>query len=123
MIGIGYPSSPSQGYVVTMVGNGDGNFSATGINTFTSLAESEYGATSGLAVADFNADGWPDLVVAEYGTLLGVLINNQNGTFTRLKPFHVGSVSAVTVGDFNHDGKTDLAFTYYLVMNIGYTFG
>ncbi len=40
------------------------------------------GKTLGVAVADFNNDGWPDLFVADDTVANVMLINNRDGTFT-----------------------------------------
>jgi hypothetical protein len=65
-----------------------------------------------VAVADFNGDGKPDLVVANrvnVGTL-SVLLGRGDGSFAAPVPYPVGGFPvAVAVGDFNGDGKPDLA--------------
>jgi hypothetical protein len=75
---------------------------------------------SGLAIADFNQDGKPDLAVAA-GTRVDVMLSNGDGTFTAApgSPVQVPSppyddfgspyVGPVTVGDFNHSGHPGLA--------------
>ena len=95
-----------------LVGNGDGTFQAA-VN---------YGAgryPSYLTVGDFNADGKPDLVVAngngmvEAGSVF-VLLGTGDGTFqlaaVNAASFSVGKNPGFIVeGDFNGDGKLDLA--------------
>jgi FG-GAP-like repeat/Abnormal spindle-like microcephaly-assoc'd, ASPM-SPD-2-Hydin len=83
--------SPS---LTTYLGNGNGTF-ATGVMA---------GATTGGQLADFNADGKLDLVVAG-----GVQLGNGNGTFQSLLTFPSGSLGGQVIGDFNGDGKLDLA--------------
>jgi hypothetical protein len=74
----------------------------------------------GLAIADFNQDGKPDLAVTgDVG--LYVMLNNGNGTFTSAlgSPVSIPSppyddlasprVAALTVGDFNNSGHPGLA--------------
>jgi hypothetical protein len=70
-----------------------------------------------LAVGDFNGDGKPDVVTANFGEQgqpgtgsVSVLPGNGDGTFQTPStlPFS-GSPIAVVTGDFNGDGKPDLA--------------
>ncbi len=74
----------------------------------------------GVAVGDFNGDGFPDIAVVNFGDYFDpagqvcVLPGNGDGTFRA--PVAGGCVSApddanVVVGDFNGDGKMDIAFT------------
>ena len=61
------------------------------------------------AVADFNADGWPDLVVSGYAGTVQVVLNGGDGTFTREDLANAYSTYDVQVGDFNGDGLPDIA--------------
>ena len=64
----------------------------------------------GLAAADFNGDGKPDLAVTNTldGTL-SALTGNGDGSFKRGGDFTLGGASASVAGaDFNHDGKMDV---------------
>ena len=68
----------------------------------------------GVAVADLNGDGKPDLVLANYirNGSVSVLMGNGNGTFGNAVNFSVGAYpTAVAVGEFTGDGKPDLAVT------------
>src|SRR5258708_39993372 len=57
--------------------NRDGTF--TDVTEKAGVAAGGYGM--GVAVGDYNADGWPDLYVTQYGRSI-LYHNNGNGTFT-----------------------------------------
>jgi hypothetical protein len=100
-------SSSSCGYVSIFLGNGDGTFQSTPINTPTSYNP---GATG---IGDFNGDGKLDLAVAEhFGTIsqIEILLGNGNGSFSPGSVYSVGSSpDSVAVADFRGNGKFDLA--------------
>jgi|HubBroStandDraft_6_1064221.scaffolds.fasta_scaffold00131_22 hypothetical protein len=101
----------TEGDVSLYLGRGDGSLKAPvhyatgGIYTW------------GLAIADVNGDGKPDLIVASecggsancYG-VVGVLFGNGDGTFQKVVPYASGGDGAVSVAvaDVNGDGKPDL---------------
>jgi hypothetical protein len=62
-------------------------------------------------VGDFNGDGHPDLVTANFNTNnVSILLGNGDGTFQAVVNYAVGqSPRAVLVGDFTGDGESDLA--------------
>lgn len=67
----------------------------------------------GIAVADLNKDGWPDIYVTnDYNEPDYVYINQKNGTFTeqsKLLLRHVSHFSmGVDIADFNNDGLPDI---------------
>ena len=72
-----------------------------------------------VAAADFNRDGKPDLVTANYdGNNVSVLISNGNGTFQTGVSYSVGTKpTSIAVGDFNGDAKLDLAVAGYSTYN------
>lgn len=81
---------------------------ASGYNAYTNytVASSPYS----VAVGDFNNDGYPDLVTANYNNgSVSVLLGKGDGTFGTPQTFTCGSYPiSVAVGDFNQDGKLDV---------------
>ena len=76
----------------------------------------------GVAVADLNRDGKPDIVVAngydgdQYGdSSVGVLLGNGDGTFQPAVTYTTGAVGSfaysVAIADINLDGKLDIVVT------------
>jgi len=77
----------------------------------------DYGPALGISTADFNADGWIDLYVANDGAPNQLWINQRNGTFTNTALLAGAAVSAegrlkasmgVDAGDFDEDGDDDV---------------
>ena len=67
-----------------------------------------------VAVADFDGDGKPDVVVANYhSSTVGVYLGTGAGAFsaTPLTTVTGAQPDSVTTGDFNGDGKPDIAVT------------
>ncbi len=80
------------------------------------------GTTPGaVAVGDFDANGSPDLAIADYGyeQNLRILLNDGSGRFRLApgSPLDVESGSLATA-DFNHDGIADLAVAGGLKLKI-----
>jgi FG-GAP-like repeat len=67
--------------------------------------------TFSSTVADFNADGWPDVFVARHWHPANLWLNNKDGTFS---PADVSYFQSITdrhdcrAGDFNKDSLKDL---------------
>ncbi len=61
-----------------------------------------------IQVADFNRDGWPDLVVCSLSNI-SILLNNGNGTFAQRVNFAVNETPGdLRVADFNQDRWPDI---------------
>jgi len=116
----GCDASSSCAGVIVKLGTGGGNL---GPDVFYAWGAQSLGE---LVAADFNSDGWLDIMVRDVnGSGLFLLRNNGDGTFqwvgaTRARQPFIGSF---TVGDFNHDGKIDLAQINCDRQNGGFPFG
>lgn len=85
----------------TLLGNGDGSF-RSGVGYVVS------GADAAVAIADFSADGKPDVAVASFSTV-AILVGNGDGTLQPSIDYAVGSDPRwMATADFNLDGKPDL---------------
>ena len=87
---------------------GPGSFALQNQQTFAAGSSSGFVATS-----DVNADGKPDLIIANdlagSAGAVSVLLGNGNGTFANRQTFAAGSNPYfVAVADVNGDGKLDL---------------
>ena len=103
-----------QGVVAVLLGNGDGTFQKAviyhsgGYNAF------------GLALADVNGDGRPDVIVTNEcattsctNSSVSILLGNGDGTFQKAVNYNSGGYSSfsVTIADVNGDGKPDVVVT------------
>jgi len=93
--------------------NHDGTF--TDVTDKAGVANERWGF--GLAVGDYDNDGWPDIYIANYGKNR-LYHNNHDGTFT-----DVAEQAGVTLGgwstgptwgDYDHDGLLDLFVPGYV---------
>jgi hypothetical protein len=93
--------------------NRDGTF--TDVTAAAGVANERWGF--GVAVADYDNDGWPDIYVANYGKNR-LYHNNHNGTFTdaaeKAGVTLGGWSTGPTWGDYDHDGLLDLFVPGYL---------
>jgi hypothetical protein len=92
------------GTVSVLMGNGDGTFGSkndfgTGLYPYS------------VAIADLNADGKPDLAVANANSnTISVLLGNGNGTFGTKSDYGTASgPRSVAIADLDGDGRRDLA--------------
>ncbi|WP_339925612.1 VCBS repeat-containing protein [uncultured Cyclobacterium sp.] len=89
--------------------NGDATFSD--VSKASGITLEGYGL--GLAIADFNDDNWPDIMVSnDYLSNDILYLNQKDGTFLNVagKVFQHTSYSAMgnDAADYNNDGKIDL---------------
>jgi enediyne biosynthesis protein E4 len=93
--------------------NHDGTF--TDVTEKAGLANERWGF--GVAIGDYDNDGWPDIYVANYGKNR-LYHNNHDGTFTdvaeRAGVVLGGWSTGPTWGDYDHDGLLDLFVPGYV---------
>src|SRR6202051_2562958 len=101
--------------------NKDGSF--TDVTEQAGLADAgdtNYGM--GVAVGDYDNDGYPDIYVTNFGKNI-LYHNNGNGTFTDVtaKAGVAAGSCSVSAGflDYDNDGKLDLFVTRYLDWSVG----
>jgi len=93
--------------------------------TFTDVTEKAGMANErwsfGVAVADYDNDGWPDIYVANYGKNR-LYHNNHDGTFSdvaeKAQVTLGGWSTGPTWGDYDHDGLLDLFVPGYLEFDV-----
>jgi hypothetical protein len=91
----------------------DGRF--TDVSAGSGLDVAGYGM--GVAIGDVNNDGWPDVLITEYGRIR-LFLNNGNGTFTDVTKESglentLWGTSACFV-DYDRDGWLDLVVVNYV---------
>src|SRR5438128_2681283 len=95
----------------------DGRF--TDVSTGSGLDIAGY--CTGVAIADVNNDGWPDVLVTQYGGLK-LFLNNGNGTFTDVS--REAGLDSVLWGmsacfvDYDRDGWLDLVVVNYVKYDV-----
>jgi hypothetical protein len=97
--------------------NHDGTF--TDVTDKAGVANERWGF--GVAVGDYDNDGWPDLYVSNFGKNR-LYHNNHDGTFTDVAEsagVALGTWSTgATWGDYDHDGYLDLFVPGYVKFDI-----
>ena len=98
---------PAGARIEVAHGDGSGGFTLKSISTFG------VSQPRGIAAADFNNDGRPDLAVTRPSDgRISILLNDGTGGFPAdgtTQSYVIGSQpSTVKAGDFNNDNKTDL---------------
>ena len=98
--------SPAQGTVQVLLGLGNGSF-------LPAVAYAAPAAMQALAIADFDTDGVPDVVVSSlFGNRLHVLLGAGDGTLGTAISGPLGDIANDLVAtDFDGDGRTDVAYT------------
>src|SRR6266850_1551599 len=93
--------------------NHDGTF--TDVTDKAGVANDRWGF--GVAVGDYDNDGWPDIYVTNYGKNR-LYHNNHDGTFTDVAEkagvILAGWSTGSTWGDYDHDGLLDLFVPGYV---------
>lgn len=92
--------------VSVLRGNGNGTF-----QTAVPYATVLNSTPTALAIADFNDDSYPDVVVANGITdSISVFLGKGDGTLLQRVDYNTNAGTfALAVGDFDHDGKMDVA--------------
>lgn len=97
--------------------NTDRLYRNNGDNTFSNVSKEAgiiyEGYGLGIAISDFDLDGWPDMYVSNDFLSEDILyLNNRNGTFTNKTSDAIAHQSHSSMGndaaDFDNDGLTDI---------------
>jgi hypothetical protein len=96
-----------------------GNFKFEDVTDKAGLTNDRWGM--GVAVGDFNNDGFADLYVSNYG-VSRLYKNNGNGTFTdvaeKLGVARKGWSTGASWGDYDNDGRLDLFVPAYVEFDL-----
>jgi hypothetical protein len=91
--------------------NGNGTF--TDVSKKAGIIQNPLTFGLGLAIADINQDGWPDIYVTnDYNEPDYMYINNHDGTFSEQSQKYLRHMShfsmGVDIADYNNDGLPDI---------------
>jgi len=96
-----------------------GNWNFEDVTDKAGVANERWGM--GVAVGDYDNDGWPDIYVGNFG-VSRLYHNNGNGTFTdvaeKLGVARKGWSTGASFGDYDGDGRLDLFVPGYLEFDI-----
>jgi hypothetical protein len=104
-----------RGSISVLLNKGDGTFEAW--HEYPVGGPPYWIRASWAAVGDMNADGKPDVVTADEGNTVSVLLNRGDATFGASREYALfkggpnwlaAGPNAVAVGDLNGDGKPDV---------------
>jgi hypothetical protein len=104
-------------------GLGDGTGIFPNVQTYPTLPAEE---PRGIVSADFNEDGFPDIVTAnELSGNIALLPGSGLGAFDTASVFSTAGIACVDLanGDFNNDGHQDVAVVNYQSDNISVLLG
>jgi hypothetical protein len=108
----GGPDSPARNHLFHQ--EADGRFTDVSAGSGLDIA----GFNMGVAIGDVNNDGFPDVLVTQYGGIK-LFLNNGNGTFTDataasgLEDLSWGTSAAFV--DYDRDGWLDLVVVHYVI--------
>jgi uncharacterized protein (TIGR03437 family) len=112
IVGTGTAGALTGPSVAVLLASGNGTFGGPPISLVSGLTPSTANIHSQVA-ADFNGDGFADVVV-QSADELNVLTGVGDGTFRRTFHYAPGigsSLTQVATADFNHDAKLDMVVT------------
>src|SRR5690348_11403027 len=103
-----------NGNSVTVYYNQTSTTNSASLGKFAAAATRDFAAGSSptaISVADYNADGIPDIAVSDKGdNAVTVLLNGGSGIFAALPEIPVATApSSIVTADFNGDGLPDAA--------------
>jgi hypothetical protein len=113
IVGAGTAVALTGPSVMVFLAGGASTFGGPPVSLVSGLNSTNRQAYSHVA-ADFNGDGFPDLLVQDF-TEMNVLTGVGDGSFR--ETFHyvpaTGYVTSIATADFNQDGKLDIVVTIY----------
>ena len=104
-------SSPPDVPVQVYYGSGDGTLDPYALGEPWPITYTEK-----LGAADWNRDGWPDLIFSNSPGSIQVYLNNQDGSYPGApdiaQPSGGSPTTGIAIGDFNDDGYPDFVETF-----------